>query len=64
MEKLRFITANGMCGHTEEWRSAEAGFDASDWMDEWEEALGSGVARLPSGGRIDLRQFAVVIPGL
>lgn len=60
MEKLKFITQNGVCGHTEEWDSTNAKYDALGWVDAYGTRIGSGTAPLPTGGFIDLSQFAVI----
>ena len=60
METLYFITASGVCGYKEEWDANELEVEAFDWIQEWGDRIGTGVAKLPSGGAIDLRQFATV----
>lgn len=60
METLYFITPNGVCGHTEVWDCEGAKCDADGWLDQYGVKVGRGSARLPSGGWIDLRQFATI----
>ena len=60
METLYFITAAGVCGHTEEWDAETYSRDASDWLDQYGDRIGSGAAPLPTGGWIDLSQFASI----
>lgn len=60
METLYFITARGVCGHTEEWDAHGARYDADGWLETYGDRVGSGSAKLPSGGWIDLSQFATI----
>ena len=60
MEALYFITASGVCGHTEEWDCVDDDFDADGWLDHYGDRIGSGTAKLPSGSWIDLSQFATI----
>lgn len=60
METLYFITQHGVCGRTEEWETDGAEYDAMGWLNKFGDRIGSGSAPLPSGGFIDLSQFATV----
>ena len=60
METLYFLTAAGVCGHTEMWDGVNARYDALGWIDKFGDRIGSGTAPLPVGGFIDLSQFATV----
>lgn len=63
MQKLRFITAHGVCGFTCEWDANAEGakWDAAGWLEAYGTRIGSGSAPLPNGeGWIDLSQFATV----
>lgn len=59
-QALYFITANGVCGLTVEWCGDELEQDAHDWLSAWGDRIGSGTAKLPNGGWVDLSQFAAV----
>lgn len=62
MEKLRFITPNGVCGLTCEWEAEGAKWDAEGWLDEYGPSIGNGRAPLPNGlGWVDLSQFSAVV---
>lgn len=60
METLYFITSSGVCGHTEEWDFKSNEYGADGWLQNFGDRIGSGTAKLPSGGWIDLGQFATV----
>lgn len=60
MEQLYFINANGVVGHTESWSTDEFEWEAFSWIEEYGKKIGRGVVPLPSGGFIDLSQFATV----
>jgi hypothetical protein len=63
MEKLKFITAHGVCGFTYEWdaRDASVRWDAAGWLEAFGTRVGSGTAPLPDQkGCSDLSQFAIV----
>lgn len=60
METLFFITAHGVCGYSVTWDSEEADYDAAGWVEKFGDRIGSGSAPLPTGGFIDLSQFATV----
>ncbi|GGE30338.1 hypothetical protein GCM10011360_17950 [Primorskyibacter flagellatus] len=62
--KLKFITAHGVCGLTCEWDPTSNGcsWDAEGWLDHFGTRIGSGAAPLPDGsGWVDLAQFASVV---
>ncbi len=60
MQKLRFITADGVCGYIAEWDFEGAEWDAEGWLVHYGSRIGSRSAPLPSGGWIDLSQFATI----
>ena len=59
-QHLYFITAHGVCGLTVEWNAGELEIEADDWLYQWGDRIGSGTAKIPTGGWVDLSQFAAV----
>jgi len=61
MQKLYFITVEGVCGYSAEWECKNAPYDAAGWLEKFGDRIGSGTAPLPNGlGFIDLSRFATV----
>lgn len=60
MQELYFITAHGVCGHTEVWDAEDFKYDAEGWLEAFGDRIGSGTAPLPTSGFIDLSQFSTV----
>lgn len=64
MEKLHFITKEGIAGLTVEWAYKEAEYDCAGWLEKFGPRIGSGTAPLPDrNGWVDLSQFATVVTG-
>lgn len=64
MQKLKFITAHGVCGFTCQWDANAEGakYDAAGWLEKFGTRIGSGTAPLPNkAGWIDLSKFATVL---
>lgn len=60
MEILYFFNVTGVCGHIETWDFSDSKWDADGWLEKFGDRIGSGTAPLPSGGWIDLCQFATI----
>ena len=61
MEKLRFITKEGVCVLTVEWEYENAEFDSDGWLEAYGPHIGRKSVPLPNGtGWVDLRNFATV----
>lgn len=56
------LPATGEWVRLAEWDCSNSEYDAFGWCDSWAERIGTGVAPLPNGGRVDLSAFCAIRP--
>ena len=61
-QAIEGILENGTLVELARWECDHNEYDADGWLDKFGDRVGSGTARLPDGGWVDLSHFCLLRP--